>query len=805
MNENISRTNSGGNQPGKKRKKKRPVSCAMRIFAGVVMLCVILGCIFACFLTVFVFDVLDSNDVIELDLDLLKLNYTTIIYSEEPETGEFAELQRLEAPTGSRIWVDYEDMPPQLFDVLIAVEDKRFKEHQGVDWIGTTNSFVKLALSYVGMGNDEDVRGASTITQQLVRNITGDNESGIPRKLREIFRALKVEKVYSKDQIIESYLNTVPFGNNTNGIQAAANLYFTKDVSELTVAEMASIIGTTKSPTFYNPYYYPDNNEAGIAGYENNQQRKEDILFLMNEQGKLSNAEYKEALAQHVTFDTDNNDKRVAGKQSYFVDYMMEQVITDLSATAGITYREAESQLYNGGFRIYSTVDTGVQTKLETVYEDPVQYMPKVSNKDEYPQSAFIITDPNGAIKGLVGGVGEKEGARVWNRATDTQRQPGSTIKPISTYALAVENDMIHWSSLLLDGPYSLTIPGQAPWTPKNFYSDGFTGYMLVETAIQRSCNMIPVRLVSMLSPKSVWTFMHDTLNVKSLTEQDQAPSPMSLGALTNGITLLEMAGAYQMYANGGTYTEPYTYTKVLDSKGNVVLERDTTPTRVVSFDTATIVNKLMQRVVAARPGTGTPASLQATNPGLPVAGKTGTTDDDVDQWFVGITPYYVGICWMGFDDQIKMDVDPVTGKKTPVKDAAGNPVPHSIRYSGLPYPPPILWKTVMTMVHEGMETKQFPVSSNVVSLTYCRETGYAATTECVNKGTGWYKTSLVPSLCPLHGGGDSELPYHVVGEKPWTDAMAPYTAEWGYLYPNVRREFDEDGNPILPSIESEE
>lgn len=802
MNENRSRADSGDSQPTKKQKKRTPFKRVMRFLSGIFMLCVILGCVFACYLTVFVFDMLGSSEVIELDLDLLKLNYTTIIYAEEPTTGEFVELQRLEAPTGSRIWVDYEDLPSQLFDVLISVEDKRFKEHQGVDWIGTTNSFVKLALSYVGMGSDEDVRGASTITQQLVRNITGDNESGIPRKLREIFRALKVEKYYSKDQILESYLNTVPFGNNTNGIQAAANLYFTKDVSELTVAEMASIIGITKSPTYYNPYYYPDNNEGGVDGYNNNQKRKEDILFLMHEQGKLTDKEYKDALAQHITFDTANNEKRVAGKQSYFTDFLMEQVITDLSAAKSITYQEAQSQLFNGGFRIYSTVDTSVQTKLETVYLDPEQYMPKVSNKDEYPQSAFIITDPNGAIKGLVGGIGEKEGARVWNRATDTKRQPGSTIKPIATYSLAVENDLIHWSSLLLDAPYSLTIPGQPAWRPKNFYG-AFTGYMLVETAIQRSCNMIPVRLTEMLSPKTIWTFLHDTLGMTSLTEQDQAPSPMSLGALTNGVTLLEMAGAYQMYSNGGTYTPPYTYTKVLDSKGNVVLERDITPTRVISFDTATIVNKLMQRVVSARPGTGTPASLAATNPGLPVAGKTGTTDDDVDQWFVGITPYYVGICWMGFDDQIQMSVDEVTGKKTPIKDGAGNPVPHSIRYSGLPYPPPILWKTVMTEVHAGLEAKQFPTSSNVVSLTYCLDTGFAATTECERKGTGWYKTSFVPSLCPMHGGAD--LPYHVVGEKPWTDALAPYTAEWGYLYPDVKREYDEDGNPIIPSVETEE
>ncbi|MEG0542485.1 MAG: transglycosylase domain-containing protein, partial [Angelakisella sp.] len=429
----------------------------------------------------------------ELDLDLLKLNYTTIIYAEDTSTGEFKELQRLEGNEGSRIWIDYEDMPPQLFDVLISVEDKRFMEHNGVDLMGTVKEGFKYVLSKVGLGSRDDVRGASTITQQLVRNITNDREDSVSRKLREIFRALKVAKYYSRDQILESYLNTVPFGNNTNGVQAAANLYFSKDVSELHVAEMASIIGITKSPTYYNPYLTKDNNEAGIEGFENNQKRKEDILFLMHEQGKLSDQEYKEALEYEVVFDKDNNQRRVEGQQSYFVDYMMEQVINDLSKTLEISYAEAQQRMFRGGYRIYSTVDTSVQTKLETIYENPEEYMPKVSNKDEYPQSSFIITDPTGAIKGLVGGIGEKEGARVWNRATDTKRQPGSTIKPISSYALAIENDLVHWSSLLLDGPYRLVIPDQPDWTPRNYYGAP-KGYMILEEALQRSTNLIPVR-----------------------------------------------------------------------------------------------------------------------------------------------------------------------------------------------------------------------------------------------------------------------------------------------------------------------
>lgn len=783
MRENTDHTGDTGERRIKKRKNSM-FRKVMRVIAGMIMIGIILGCIAGCYLTMFVFDTLENSEVIELDLDILKLNYTTIIYANDPETGEIVELQRLEGDEGSRVWVDYEDMPKHLFKVLVAVEDKRFYEHQGVDWLGTGRSGVAYILNLFGLGGDEDVRGASTITQQLVRNITQDTDVSPARKLREIFRALKVEQHYSKDQVLEAYLNTVPFGNNTHGIQAAANLYFDKDVSELTIPECASIIGITKSPTALNPY----------TNYDKNQGRKEDILFLMHEQGMLTDKEYRQVLDEEIVFNTDNNKKRTSFDQSYFVDFLMDQVIGDLSTELKITREEAQRQLYRGGFRIYTTVDTSIQAKLEYIYENPEEMMPAVSNVDEYPQSAFVITDPNGAIKGLVGGIGEKEGARVWNRVTDTKRQPGSTIKPISSYALSFESDLVHWSSLLLDGPYNLEIPDQPPWRPRDYYGEP-KGYMILEEALQRSCNLIPVRLVEMLSPRTVWTFLHDTLNITSLEESDISPSPMSLGALTYGVTPLEMAGAYQMYINGGTYTPPYTYTQVLDSNGAVVLQRNVTPTRVISFETSTIMNKMMQRVVTGMYGTGSRASLAATNPSMPVAGKTGTTDDDVDQWFIGMTPYYLGVCWMGFDDQIVM-IENEDGTKTPMRDSYGNTVPHSIGYRGVPYPPPVLWNTVMTAVHEGLEAKQFPTSSNVVAVTYCLDTGYAATTGCEKTTTGWYKSTNIPTTCPMHGFG-METSFYVAGSKPWLSEWAPYTSEWSWMYPDVPK-VDEWGDPIV-------
>ncbi len=752
---------SGG---GPERSSRKPASPAIRVIknifrviAAILMLGIIAGCVVGCWLTVYVFDILGDNTKM-FDLDAFKLSYTTILYADDPETGSPVELQRLSSQDGSRIWVDFADIPDVVKHATIAVEDKRFMTHTGVDFQRTIASFVNLVGQKIGLPLYDGTPGGSTITQQVIRNLSDDREVSVPRKIREIFRALNLEKHYSKDQILESYLNVIPFGNNTNGIQAAANLYFNKDVGELTAAQAASIIGITNNPTLYNPY----------TNYENNQDRKEDILFLMHEQKYLTDAEYEAALAEKIVFDESSAEKRFTYDQSYFVDYVMEDVINDLVEKLGYTEAEATSALYGGGYRIYTTVDQTVQGKLETIYESVEEYFPAVSNVDEYPQSAFVVLDPRGAIKGVVGGTGKKEGARVWNRATDTRRQPGSTIKPISSYALAFENDLVNWSTLIEDGPFSISPgPGQPEWSPRNYYT-GFYGYMILEEALQRSTNMIPVRLCDMLTPKYLWTFMHDSLHI-GLVESDIGYSPMALGSLTYGVTPMEMAGAYQIFGNGGTYTEPYSYTRVLDANGEVVLEKNTTPTRVLSYETATVMNKLLQRVTTGPYGTGTRAKFRSD---IPVAGKTGTTDDDVDQWFIGVTPYYVGVCWMGFDEQIVMEEDE-SGQRVPVKDAYGNTVPHSIGYRNLPYPPPLLWNTVMSSIHEDLPGKDFEGSASVVSQAYCKDTGYAATADCPNTGTGWYKPMNIPTPCPYHGSGLEEN-FHLAGDKPWLNEEVP-------------------------------
>ncbi|MCI9509868.1 MAG: hypothetical protein HFF10_09045 [Angelakisella sp.] len=751
---------SSGERRGRKKKKKNPVvRHIFRAVASLICLGIIAGCILACYLTVYAFDMLEDDQYI-LDLDAKRLEYTTFMYAQDPETEEWVELQRLSSENGNRIWVDYDQLPDTLLDTIVAVEDKRFWEHNGVDWVTT----IKATVNLIGhkfhvpfLTFYEGTPGASTITQQVTRNITEDKEVDVMRKAREIVRALKLERRYSKDQIIETYLNLVSFGNNTYGIQAAANLYFDKDVSQLTVAECASIVGITKDPTYYNPFYNTEKN----SGLENNLKRKDDILFLMHEQGKLTDEEYETELNRELVFASENKEKMVNYDQSYFVDYAIECVINDLAAQNGCTYREAEAMLLSGGYRIYTTVDTRVQDILDEVYE--TYEFPTVKN-EEKPQSAFVITEPNGRIVALRGGTGVKEGARIWNRATDTTRQAGSTIKPITSYALAIQQNLVNFSTLIEDKQVVVKQDeGQPDWKPGNFYGN-FKGFMTVSEAIQRSCNMVPVQLVQMLTPRACWNFLHDTLNIQSLSEMDIAYSPMALGSLTNGITPLDMAGAYQMYANGGMRTQPYCYTRVLDSRGKVVLENRQAPQRVMDYDSATVMNKLLQRVVNAAPGTGTDANLGAMN--IPVAGKTGTTDDDVDQWFVGLTPYYVGVCWVGYDDQFQRDEE-----GNLLYDGYGRKIPNSVRYSR--YPPPLLWKEVMSRVHEGLESKDFAGSSSVIALKYCTLTGYAATPDCEYAITGWYKNENIPSACPYHTGMNPDVP--LVGQKsPDPDDMFP-------------------------------
>ena len=698
-------------------------------FGYLICLGVIMGSIVLVLLTKYLVDV-TAEDGDDLTLTDLQLSMTSIIYYQDSETGEYEEYQRIDG-SENRVWVDLEDIPQHVIDAYVAVEDKDFYQHNGVDIVGTVAAMVN---EYTPIKLFSSKRGASTITQQLVKNLTMDNEgSGIEgafRKLREIYRAFALEKQYSKDEILEAYLNTLRLSHNWAGVQAGANNYFGKDVSELTIAEAASIAGITKNPSVYNPYSYP----------ENNIERRNDILYFMHQQGKISTEEYEAALEEELVLNQEIRSKSFVN--SYFTDMVIDQVTEDLMEQYNISRSEASNMIQNKGLKIYATVDPTVQSAMEEVMLNtpnsngktlfPIKentYTVNGEKVTQTPQAAMVSVDYNGAIVGVVGGLGEKTEDRVLNRAVDSLRQTGSTMKPIGAYAPAIEYDYIHFSTALFDD-FVKEIdddknPGEKREWPQN-YSRTFSQTQIpVVTAIAKSLNTIAVRSLMMLGAGASYDFLTNSVGISSLSERDIDLGPLALGSMTEGISPLEMAAAYAIFGNGGKYIEPYCYTTVEDSSGEVILETKVTSIQALSEETAYIMNRALKTVLQYGTGAGlAPKRLDAV-------GKTGTTSDNKDHWFIGVTPYYSTAVWWGYD----------------------HPAELSVNYTS--HPPTTAWRNVMNIAQANLPSKSFPVSKDVVVYNYCPITGNIANANCPDQKEGYYKKSTIDnnliSVCQAH------------------------------------------------------
>ncbi len=719
-------TNNGGSGVRKAPRRFRPFLGIVKFLTIFVLVGIIACCIIASVLTVYVLDVLEGEN--DIKLENVKLGFTTILYSMDTETNEYVELSRMQT-NENRIWVDFADIPEYMKNAAIAVEDQRFETHFGIDIRRTVGSAINMIFPIY-----DTMSGGSTITQQLIKNITGDNAVEVERKIREIFNAIKLEREYSKDQILESYLNTIALGNGTNGVEAAANLYFGKSVGELTLAECASIISITNNPTYYNPFTNP----------ENNKERQMQVLRNMLAQGLISQEEFDAAEVEELNFLRSQYTETVGEVQDWFMDTVIEEVVADMMEQLGYTYSGAHAELRNGGYQIYTTVDTEMQDYLTEAYINPETF-PTVRN-EEYPESAFVIMDLQGQIKAIAGSNREKEGALLFNRATDAVRHPGSAIKPVATYALAIEYGYVNWSSIWEDSPIQLDPEDPLSLYPKNHYNT-YLGDITINEALQRSTNTIPVKLQQTIGTHNSFNFLVDELGFSTLVEADIRNgqvfsdiniAPMALGAMTDGVTLLELVASYQIFGNGGYFYEPHSYTQVVDSEGKVILENAAIPERVISPETADVMNKLMQMVTRGTYGTGVSSVFSA----MPVAGKTGTSDNDENQWFVGVTPYYVGGVWVGYD------------------------TPEMVNYSGYPYPPPTIYRNVMGPVHEGLEIKDFNVTGNIVEQSYCTVSGHLPTFACETTATGWYKmTDVIPPCDECME--DDDLP---TSENPFDD-----------------------------------
>lgn len=636
-----------------------------------------------------------SREIKDMNIRTLAQNTSSVIYYID-DYGNEQELEQLSSDT-RRIWIDSTQIPQVMKDAIVAIEDERFYNHHGVDFKRTFGATTKWVLSKVGIGSAD--YGGSTITQQVIKNITNEKDNTPTRKVKEIMRAIALENELSKDEILTMYLNIAYFANNCNGVEAAAQTYFDKPASELTLAEAASIAGITQYPSEYDPFTHP----------ENNIEKRNIVLKKMNELGYITDEEYATASASDLVVSNANrggNDQMT----SYFVDQVINDVVNDLVEQKMYSEDFATRLVYNGGLKIYATVDTDIQDIMEDVFTDTSNF----PGTDLGSQSAMVVVDPyTGQVKGIMGGLGEKTNVRGWNRATQMKRQPGSSIKPLSVYSPAIDTGKVSEVTNVVDEEITI---GDDKWKPKNSY-DGFLGDMTVKEAIARSANIPAVKILDTVGIQTSMTYLRDKYHISTLDEKDRNYSSLALGGLTNGVTVEDMAAAYATFANGGQYIKPHTYTKVLDAQGNELLVNSSNSTQAISAASAFIMTDLLNGVVTSPYGTGQSAQLNS----MPTYGKTGTTDDDCDKWFVGFTPYYSCACWFGFDN------------------------PSSLSAAGISGNPAIsAWRRVMARIHENLNAKEISRPSGVVEATVCAISGKRATDTCPT-ATGYFVEGTVP------------------------------------------------------------
>ena len=725
-------------------------------------------------------------------IDVSPEGYSTKIYDTDGNVT-----QTLIGQNANRVYVTLDNVPAHVQNAFIAIEDERFRQHNGIDIKG----IIRAAANT--LSTKDLSQGASTITQQLIKNTVfeGGSENTdiakIKRKIQEQYLAVQLENKINKDTILEYYLNTINLGQNTLGVQAASQRYFGKNVNDLTISEAAVIAGITKNPSGNNPISYP----------ENNKERRATVLEYMKEQGYIDEAEYNEALADNV-YDriAEYNESYISAKgneqtSSYFNDALFEQVLNDLKVELGYTETQAYNALYRAGLKIYSTQDRQIQDICDEVTNDSsfypsnseyqLSYQLSVISADgtetnyneqtlkayflkqnpsfniyfkdkksakpyikEYrksvvkdtdtitgeninyiiqPQVSFVLMDQhNGHVLALVGGRGKKTGARTLNRASGSLRQPGSTFKILSTYLPAFDTAGMTLASTEVDEKYYY--PGTKVQI-HNWTGSAYKGTTTLREGIYNSMNVVTVKTLAKVTPKIAYDYLVN-LGITTLVDSRIDKSgkvfsdiqlPMALGGLTDGVTNLELTAAYASIANGGVYTEPVLYTRILDHDGNVLIDKTPVTRQVFKDSTAYLLTSAMEDVISI--GTGTAAKFTGID--MPAAGKTGTTSKDIDLWFEGYTPYYTAGIWGGWD--LNKDQVNTTYHKT-------------------------IWKTIMERVHteKNLEKKEFDVPDSVSKVSICRICGKLAVEGvCSSYGsekTEYFAKDTIPKeYCSCH------------------------------------------------------
>lgn len=610
-----------------------------------------------------------------------------------------------------RIFVPIAEIPDDLVNAFIAIEDKRFYSHRGVDLYRTA----RAGLNY--LIHSSSGYGASTITQQLVKNLTGRDEVTPERKLQEIVYALDLETKLDKNEILELYLNIINLSGNCYGVGAAAERYFSKPVGELDLAECACIAAITKNPSYYDPIKHPENNAA----------RRDVILSEMLSQGYITQEEFDSAYEAELSL---SPSEESGGVNSWYVDMVINDIIEDLEAELGYSREAASLLIYGGGLKIYTLENPAVQSCVEEYYADASNF-PENNGKG---RSALIVMDPyTGAILGVAGNIGEKAGDRVQSYATDTKRPSGSTVKPLSVYAPGLEEGVLTWATVYDDIPIEFNDDGDGGYrTWPNNATMTFRGLTNVRYAIENSLNTVAVRALYDLGEEKAYRYLKEGFGLESLLPQDKGAAALALGQQSRGVTLRELTAAYSVFANGGIYSKPRSYSLVMTRDGRVLLGNDGEQRRVISEGNAAVMTRLLERVV-----TGTSGVKISLRDDLEIAGKTGTTQNSCDRWFIGYTPYYLCGVWYGNEYPSHLSDSTMTVCSE-------------------------TFNAVMTPLHaktlEAGAARSFPLPESLVQATFCRDSGKIMTVACAcdprgdREETGWFVSGTQPiSLCDRH------------------------------------------------------
>lgn len=544
-------------------------------------------------------------------------------------TGDIEQIWQTEG-NGKKMICSLDRMGEHLINAVISAEDRMFYTHKGVNIKRTGAAMLNHIFKF------KSDFGGSTITQQVIKNISGDNEFTVRRKINEIVRAIYLERHHTKNEILELYLNIVPMTDNIYGVKMAANTYFDKEPDELSLSEAATIIGITNSPALYNPYKHP----------QSCKKKRNRILYAMYDNGRITEGEYKDAIAEPLLVENKKNEQK--GVSSWFIETVTEDIVKDLTKKQGVTERAARI-MFSGGMKIYTTMNVDVQRILDEYFSNP-ENMPEEIARGL--QCSMSVTDPyTGNLLGIIGGAGPKSGNRILNYAT-VPRMPGSSLKPIALYAPLLNSGKVRWSSVFDDTP--VTYVDGRPY-PKNS-PDIYRGLTNLNDALRMSKNTVAVRLYELLGARKIYDILSKDYGIDTLVEKEQnssgktitdlAMAPLALGQLCHGVSIRKLTECYSVFPAEGVLCGGKSYYSVVDSAGRALLINENSKKRIISVECAKIMNQMLMNVTFD----GTARSLTIKNM-VDTAGKTGTSGSDMDKTFVGYTPYLVAGIWMGYPD----------------------------------------------------------------------------------------------------------------------------------------------------------